>query len=549
MDGLPSSQNVISGPDLFIEGERYRSNTFPQEVTSGGLTIGDGNDNMSLAERLRVRAVTRVDDSKDGFWPFKLLCEILTRERILAELMDYEVGDAEACRDLVRPVDLSLHGSEAQTYLRTFAVLVLVERVDDIDRFIKEEVSDQRLPVCRHSVTGKGKIVLCHKDKPDQPLKCFEKWKFFEREVFESKQWRLLVPYFDLETGDRAKHQDLDSETILPWCEKKDRSHSSSQSSGQEGGFAFVSRVKIDPSSHGFRSILEKVSQSFHPRLSSSLVKVKLMLFLQIGLISEFFALKMLHDQDFNNEQQFQNELEQLKRFNGLVHDHLVTLLATFTLNKRYYFLFPFADGTLEQYWEKVKTPNLDPATIRWVSKQFRGIMAAMDSIHDPKHLKNLAVKKYGRHGDIKPDNILWFQSSKDPSGILVVSDMGLSSFNRDTSRSNIPNNKIPKVPGYRPPECDVEGGTISRAYDIWTLGCLFLEFLTWLLGGWKLLEQFQEERKSIYITGASNNIFFDLKKIKGSDGYVAQVKIQVTKVSSQRLLKDLRLLANMLKA
>ena len=548
MDGHPASQNVVSRPDLFIEGEPYRSNTFPMMNTSNGLPIIDENDKTPLAELLREHAVVGAGNSKDGFWSFKRLCKILTRHRILAELEACEVENAEAYLDLVRPVDLQLQGSRAQTFLRTFALLVLVERVGDIGEFIKEEVSDQKLPVRRHSAMGRGKIILCHKDNPDQFLKCFQNWKHFEREVFESKQWRFLIPYFDLDTDDRAKHQNLDSETILPWCKKDDRSHSSSQPSGQEGGFAFVSRVKIDPSSHGFRTILEKVSQSFHPRLSSSFVRVTLKLFLQIGLKDEFFALKMLHDQDFNNEQQFQNELEQLKRFNGLVHDHLVTLLATFTLNKRYYFLFPYADGTLEQYWENVKTPNLDLATVRWVSTQCSGIMAAIDSIHDPKHLKNLTVKKYGRHGDIKPDNILWFRSSKDLSGILVVSDMGLSSFNRDTSRSNIPNTKIPKVPGYRPPECDVEGGTISRAYDIWTLGCLFLELLTWLIGGWKLVEQFQKERKSIYITGAVNNIFFDLKKIKGRDGYVAQVKIQVTHVSSQKLLKVLRLLVNLLK-
>lgn len=536
MDGRLASQNVVSRPDLFIEGELYRSNTIPMAITSNGLPIIDETDETPLDELLRYHAVVGADNSQDGFWSFKLLCQILTRKRILAELEACEVENAVAYLDLIRPVDLQLQGSRVQTYLRTFALLVLVERGGDIGKFIREEVSDQKLPVRRDSATGRGKISLCHKDNPEQPLKCFKDWKTFEREAFESKQWRFLVPYFDLDAGDRAKHQNLDSETILPWCKKDDRSHSSSQPSGQEGGYASVSRIKIDPSSHGFRTVLEKVSQSFHPRPSSSLVRVKLTLLLQIGLKDDFFALKMLHDQDFNDEKQFQNELEQLKRFNGLVHDHLVTLLTTFTLNKRYYFLFPYADNTLEQYWENAKPPTLDLATVRWVSKQCSGIMAAMDSIHDPKHLKNLTVMKYGRHGDIKPDNILWFRSSKDPRGILVVSDMGLSSFNHDTSRSNIPNTKIPKVPGYRPPECDVEGGTISRAYDIWTLGCLFLELLTWLLGGWKLVEQFQNERKSIYITGAVNNIFFDLKKIKGRDGYVAQVKIQVTKVSSQKL-------------
>ena len=246
------------------------------------------------------------------------------------------------------------------------------------------------------------------------------------------------------------------------------------------------------------------------------------------------FALKKLHDKDYNDEAKFRNESEQLQRFNGLVHNHLVTLLATFTFRKQYYFLFPFADFALDQYWEsKEPKPKIDVNTVRWVSKQCSGIMAAIDTMHEPQHLQGLDVRKFGRHGDIKPDNILWFNSSNDPRGILVISDMGLSAFNRETSRSNIPRYSIPKVPGYRPPECDVKGGTISRAYDIWTLGCLFLELLTWLLGGSDFLKEFEKERKSEYINGAVNNIFFALKKNKEQDGYVAQVKTEVTQVSS----------------
>jgi serine/threonine protein kinase len=246
--------------------------------------------------------------------------------------------------------------------------------------------------------------------------------------------------------------------------------------------------------------------------------------------------LKVLHEKDYNNEARFRNESAQLGRFNGLIHDHLVTLLATFMFGAKYHFLFPYAHYTLEQYWESVPKPDRDIETIRWVAKQCSGIMAAMDTIHDPKHLHNLdVVKGYGRHGDIKPDNILWFRSTTDPRGILVVSDLGLASFHRDTSRSNIPNKGIPAVPGYRPPECDIKGGTISRAYDIWTLGCLFLELLTWLLGGRESIHEFSEQRFTTFlITGSINNIFFTLKPTKVPGVHVAQVKQEVTEVSSK---------------
>jgi serine/threonine protein kinase len=251
------------------------------------------------------------------------------------------------------------------------------------------------------------------------------------------------------------------------------------------------------------------------------------------------FAVKALLELEFNNEARFRNESDQLRRFNGLIHAHLVTLLATFTFQGQYHFLFPYADYALDQYWERrLPEPRPSIEMIQWVAKQCAGIMAAMDTIHDPPNQNHLKEKGYGRHGDIKPDNILWFNSTTDPRGILVVSDLGLASFNRETSRSNIPNQRIPQVPGYRPPECDIKGGTISRAYDIWTLGCLFLELLTWLLGGWKSIQEFDMNRTTTFmITGGLNNIFFCLKKTKDPGVYVAQIKPEVTAVSLKKHL------------
>jgi serine/threonine protein kinase len=257
----------------------------------------------------------------------------------------------------------------------------------------------------------------------------------------------------------------------------------------------------------------------------------------QICLNDDRFALKVLHEGPVNNEKQYRNEVEQLKRFSGLVHDHLVTVLATFTLRKRFHFLFPYAECALDQYWNyKVLRPTLDLATVQWVSKQCLGLIEAMHTIHEPDHINLLqGVRKYGRHGDIKPDNILWFSTTRDPKGILVISDMGLSALNSAKSRSNVPGRALPGAPGYRPPECEIEGGVVSRAFDVWTMGCLFLELVTWLLGGQEMLYQFQSQRMSVYINGTKNDIFFEVKKIRGEVLVVAQVKEKVTEVSSKQ--------------
>ncbi|KAI0127539.1 kinase-like domain-containing protein [Xylariales sp. AK1849] len=502
---------MSTNPTLEIEGRLYRSSTFPSEVSHDGdimpdrdgLPVITDSSTETLAELLR-EFQTKNEEQNKAFWSFKLLRHILTRDRILREFRRKQsTRNLEVLIDYIRPVENPRPGTVA--YLKIFALLLLLEREHDIGAFIESHMSDQDLPVVCHNT--RGKIHLCRKSSPLLPLECFKDWKAHEMLLLEQWQWQVLVPFFELNSSNKAIHYELDDSTILPWCDWKDHTPASLAPPEQEGGYALVSAVNIHPSSHGFHDVLKA-----------------------IHLKDNRFALKVLRNIVFNDEPRFNNEKEQLLRFSGLAHEHLVTLLATFTLRRRYYFLFPFADCALDQYWEeRQKILVWNKENVRWIAKQCSGLIAALDTIHDPEHL-HLQVKKYGRHGDIKPDNILWFSSSNDPQGILVISDMGLSSFNRDTSRSNIPNVKIPKVPGYRPPECDIEGGTISRAYDIWTLGCLFLEMLTWLLGGLDFVEKFSAARMSLSHTGINNNLFFVIKEYRGQESdLVVQVKEQVT--------------------
>jgi serine/threonine protein kinase len=252
------------------------------------------------------------------------------------------------------------------------------------------------------------------------------------------------------------------------------------------------------------------------------------------------FALKRLNKRDNLKEAQqkkdFQDELDALKRFGGVVHPHLVTLLATFTYREYYYFLFPYAECALDRYWEEVnQSPEFGAGMVRWVAEQMLGIMEATHIIHNPEHLNKLAAEpRYGRHGDIKPNNILWFKSPLNERGMLVISDMGLSKFNRVTSRSNYTAQGIPGACAYRPPEVEMKDGKVSRAFDIWTLGCLFLEMLTWLLGGADGLQAFEEKRDTIYINGQTNDVFFTIMEIPGSTEWAVQVKQEVRDVSHE---------------
>lgn len=496
-----------------------------------GLPTIEDDDLTPYSLQILLRKCQIKTPDMVGFWTLKALRRIFSRARVRAQINEdiknrklklgsltiTEIVDAIIPPEFSSPQDKNKH-----YYTRVYALLVLCEKSHKIVDFMESRESDMTLPLVLKLPVLPDFPKSRLESSPHSPVQrtnliCFNNMKDHRKSWVEDEQWKVLTPYFDLDANSHARHMDLPKNTILPWCERKDRKVSDVPSA-RDGGYGFVSKVKIHPTSHGFQRILS-----------------------DIQLNDELFALKQLRlAATENDEMAFRNELDNLNRFSGLVHDHLVTLLATFTLRGQYYFLFPYAECALDEYWEKAKPqPHFDLTTVRWVSKQMFGIMGAVDTIHEPKHVNNLLtpeVKRYGRHGDIKPDNILWFKSHKDPLGILVVSDMGLTSFNRDVSRSNIPGNKMPGAPGYRPPECEVIGGKVSRAFDIWTLGCLFLELTTWLMGGWELVEEFEEARLTPDITGSKLNIFFDLKEYElpeGGKGNVAQVKAEVTKVST----------------
>jgi serine/threonine protein kinase len=82
---------------------------------------------------------------------------------------------------------------------------------------------------------------------------------------------------------------------------------------------------------------------------------------------------------------------------------------------------------------------------------------------------ERLGGKNRGQHGDIKPENILWYDSDDR----LVIADFGPARLHSSNAVSLT----------YRPPEADLDVPLLQR-YDVWSLGCLYLEFITWYLVG-----------------------------------------------------------------
>ncbi|CAJ2509040.1 Uu.00g140660.m01.CDS01 [Anthostomella pinea] len=109
----------------------------------------------------------------------------------------------------------------------------------------------------------------------------------------------------------------------------------------------------------------------------------------------------------------------------------------------------------------------------------------------------------HGIHGDIKSKNILRYKNWKDPDdstkplygplGVLQITDFGLSGFHHTDTAEDI-RDKVANY-AYKPPEVQMVL-PISPSFDIWAMGCLFIDFLTWLVMGPKGVKEFGEMRE-----------------------------------------------------
>jgi serine/threonine protein kinase len=201
-----------------------------------------------------------------------------------------------------------------------------------------------------------------------------------------------------------------------------------------------------------------------------------------------------LHDNNYavavkemKKEDAFNQELGILQVIQEIRNPHLIRHCATLKRGPVYYVVFPWAQGgSLQHFWEREDRIPRTPNSVLWFLQQILGITSALKELHD----RNI------RHGDLKPENILHF--GQGCGGILVVADVGVSrdhghhktDMRRDATKS------VATTRSYEAPEAGKKQTTArSRKYDIWSLGCIFLEVIIWLLYDEKAIDNFASTR------------------------------------------------------
>ncbi|KAI1359233.1 kinase-like protein [Xylaria arbuscula] len=185
-------------------------------------------------------------------------------------------------------------------------------------------------------------------------------------------------------------------------------------------------------------------------------------------------------------------------------HDRIVPVLTAFKHRQRFHFIFPYASGgNLEELWATYSTnnePETEPAawySTQWLLTECRGIAESLAVTHKPtSHLEQgtqrILVPQL--HADVKPSNILCFDATIQgkKSFVLKLADFGYAREVNENSTLGI--GYVTHTKTYRPPEYDTEE-VIHLNYDVWSLGCVFLEFITWAVLGFSEKESFATNR------------------------------------------------------
>lgn len=192
---------------------------------------------------------------------------------------------------------------------------------------------------------------------------------------------------------------------------------------------------------------------------------------------------------DTRSQKIYENELRTLNKV--VDHEHLIKVKGTYTDKKWMVMLLqPVADENLKEYMSRRTELSVrQQASFR---RYFGCLANTIRFLHDP----SIEIL----HKDIKPENVLL----KD--GQVILTDFGTafdwSKTGQSMTRSNAGDSRTPR---YQSPEAAL--GEFHRSSDIWSLGVLFLEMVTFLRGKTLAEMDIFLQRHGQGVTSIHNNI------------------------------------------
>ncbi|KAI1876173.1 uncharacterized protein JN550_001669 [Neoarthrinium moseri] len=343
--------------------------------------------------------------------------------------------------------------------------------------FQRVNFDDSQLPLTSEDLKSQ---IFCDSDYYREP------WSAFRAKDFCGSQWNFIAPVFDHAPSSYILHP----KSVLPFTSAT--GHLAPKGSGNFGN---VYEVIIHPAH--LEGIVSAGDREAGARV----------------------AVKKLHRPEVQDEAQVQElekewkkEIQAHEELTTCGHPNIIKFIAGITRAQDRYLVCEWASGgNLREFWTKNNSRPLTRTMVKDVICQIQGIAGALKVIHDRKY----------RHGDLKPENIVRLKtpsrnsvSSQVDVGHLKILDMGLTKYHSMATRfRNLATTTKYATWRYEPPEASNKDQPWSRRYDIWSAGCVILEFIIWLLEGPKGLKDFNDKivdefRKECH--------YFELKKENG---------------------------------
>ncbi|KAM7219341.1 hypothetical protein V8F06_005240 [Rhypophila decipiens] len=205
------------------------------------------------------------------------------------------------------------------------------------------------------------------------------------------------------------------------------------------------------------------------------------------------FILKQIYPQTQPKSKRTESEL--LHYLRSLKHENIVELLTSYWLDDVPNLIFRCADCDLGDFLQRPRPPSL--AKPRQILNALHGLACGLRHLHDfrlqvtTEH-DHSSLSLQGCHHDLKPQNVLVQGST------FILSDFGLSRLKGIEDDSKTPWQYAARE--YGAPECrnpeTFEVGRVGRASDVWSLGCIALEVLTFIRDGPEGVKDFRSRRR-----------------------------------------------------
>ncbi|KAK8129202.1 heterokaryon incompatibility protein [Apiospora kogelbergensis] len=332
---------------------------------------------------------------------------------------------------------------------RLFVILARMKKLQLLDELRAHDLNDSALPIGFRRVNGGTEGYSYNHEASTYQF--FNKWDMNDRVLFQSWQWDLIAPRF----GEDQFQFSFCEDYRLPYldCDPIPASN---------GFFGEVSHASIHK---------EHLAQRAWPKIPPG------------DRIS--IAIKKAKHGEGELARYFDHEVAALNQIlDKYQSEHLIKPIAAYSYGEDRCLVFLWAEGgNLDGHWGKLGPKDLNEEKVKWFVEQLFGICSALEELQTKEDRKCV-------HGDLKPENILLFDRGTG-NFVLQIADLGLAAFHEQATNMRQASGMGSGTSRYKPPEYAV-GKSRSKSYDIWSMGCILLEFLVWSTSGYEGLKKFR---------------------------------------------------------